>query len=186
MLGFRSLSMMPRFKLLASLSCLCSEGLIFPTSGSHTVTSSFREAIGDGINKFAPDSYTTKLYQVWILCASNRHIQTGNHSSFTTMSKEQVWGDQIMKSTWKTTRCSKLQKSMIMYIWELPFLMFSCSLIFSIALNASRSSQSILWICPLSYLFTSFSSRSSSPLSSLGTYQTQKRAVKKSFIQDNN
>lgn len=59
-LGLRSLSMMPRFKLLASFSCLCSEGLIFPTSGSHTVTSSFVEAIGDGIRKFAPDSYIEK------------------------------------------------------------------------------------------------------------------------------
>ena len=58
LLGLRSLSMMPRVKLRASFSCLCSDGLIFPTSGSHTVTSSFVEAIGDGIKKFAPDSYT--------------------------------------------------------------------------------------------------------------------------------
>lgn len=58
-LGLRSLSMIPRFKLLASFSCLCSEGFIFPTSGSYTVTNSFVEAIGDGNKKFAPDSYIT-------------------------------------------------------------------------------------------------------------------------------
>ena len=50
--------MIPRAKLLANFSCLCSEGFIFPTSGSHTITSSFVEAIGgDGKKKFAPDSY---------------------------------------------------------------------------------------------------------------------------------
>lgn len=55
--------MMPRVKLLASFSCLCSEGLIFPTSGSQTVTISFVEAIGDGNKKFAPDSFQmNKIY----------------------------------------------------------------------------------------------------------------------------
>lgn len=48
--------MMPRVKLLASFSCLCSEGLILPTSGSQTVTSSLVDAKGEGIKKFAPDS----------------------------------------------------------------------------------------------------------------------------------
>lgn len=56
-LGLRSLSMMPRVKLLASFSCLCSEGFILPTSGSHTVTNSLLVVIGDGMRKFAPDSY---------------------------------------------------------------------------------------------------------------------------------
>lgn len=56
-LGLRSLSMIPRVKLLASFSCLCSDGFIFPTSGSQTVTISFVEAIGEGNKKFAPDSY---------------------------------------------------------------------------------------------------------------------------------
>lgn len=56
-LGFRSLSMTPRVKLLASFNCLCSEGFIFPTSGSQTITISLVEAIGEGNKKFAPDSY---------------------------------------------------------------------------------------------------------------------------------
>lgn len=72
--------------------------------------------------------------------------------------------------TWKTTRCSKLQKSTTKYRWELPFFKLSLSLILSIALNVSRSSQSTGWICPLSYLFASFSKRSNSPRSFLGTY----------------
>lgn len=63
---------MPRFKLLASFSCLCSEGLIFPTSGSQTVTSSFVEAIGDGIRKFAPDSYASMEQDLHI--ATKREI----------------------------------------------------------------------------------------------------------------
>lgn len=73
-LGLRSLSIMPRVKLLASFSCLCSEGFIFPTSGSQTVTISFDEAIGDGNKKFAPDSYqTNKSYddQNQLLSADN-------------------------------------------------------------------------------------------------------------------
>ena len=51
--------MIPRVKLLASFICLCSEGFIFPTSGSHTVTSSFAP-IGDGKKTFGPDSYMDK------------------------------------------------------------------------------------------------------------------------------
>lgn len=49
--------MIPRVKLRASFSCLCSEGFIFPTSGSQTVTSSFVEVMEGGSKKFAPDSY---------------------------------------------------------------------------------------------------------------------------------
>lgn len=65
--------MIPRVRLLASFSCLCSEGFIFPTSGSHTITSSFVEAIGDGSKKFAPDSYTLNkkrvktMYNIWTI-----------------------------------------------------------------------------------------------------------------------
>lgn len=73
------------------------------------------------------------------------------------------------KNTWKTTRCSKLQKSTTRYKWELPFFKLSRSLILSIVLNVRRSSQSTRWIWPRSYLFTSFSNRSNSPRSCLGT-----------------
>lgn len=55
-LGFKSRSIMPRVRLLANLSCLCSDGFILPTSGSHTITSSFIDDTGDGEKKFAPDS----------------------------------------------------------------------------------------------------------------------------------
>lgn len=48
-LGFRSLSTIPRVKLLASFNCLCSDGLVRPSSGSHTVTSSFDNDTGAGI-----------------------------------------------------------------------------------------------------------------------------------------
>ena len=47
-LGFRSLSIIPRVKLLASFNCLCSDGLVRPSSGSHTVTSSFDNDTGVG------------------------------------------------------------------------------------------------------------------------------------------
>ena len=47
-LGFRSLSTIPRVKLLASFNCLCSDGLVRPSSGSHTVTSSFDSDTGVG------------------------------------------------------------------------------------------------------------------------------------------
>lgn len=77
--------------------------------------------------------------------------------------------------TWKTTRCSKLQKSTTRYKCKLPFLELSRSFILSIDLKARRSSQSTHWICPLSYLFTSFSKRSNSPRSCLGTYRKIKR-----------
>lgn len=66
--------MIPRVKLLASFNCLCSEGFIFPTSGSHTVTSSFDEAIGDGNKKLAPDSYKTKEKYVWLLWLGNKNL----------------------------------------------------------------------------------------------------------------
>lgn len=75
--------MMPRFKLLASFSCLCSEGLIFPTSGSQTVTSSFVEAIGDGIKKFAPDSYMPKCYEDWIPWQFNKLVTKTDSTSWT-------------------------------------------------------------------------------------------------------
>lgn len=39
---------------------MCSEGFIFPTSGSQTITISLVDAIGDGNKKFAPDSYICK------------------------------------------------------------------------------------------------------------------------------
>ena len=78
------------------------------------------------------------------------------------------WGENI-KNTWKTTRCSKLQKSTTRYRWELPFFKLSRSLIFSIVLNVRRSSQSTRGIWPRSYLFPSFSNRSNSPRSCLGT-----------------
>lgn len=71
-LGLRSLSMIPRVKLLASFSCLCSEGFVFPTSGSHTITSSFVVTIGGGSKKFAPDSYTSKSF----IYRRNNHVLT--------------------------------------------------------------------------------------------------------------
>ena len=48
-LGFRSLSTIPRVKLLASFNCLCSDGLVRPSSGSHTVTSSLDNDTGAGV-----------------------------------------------------------------------------------------------------------------------------------------
>uniref|UniRef100_A0A0A9GZX9 Uncharacterized protein n=1 Tax=Arundo donax TaxID=35708 RepID=A0A0A9GZX9_ARUDO len=47
-LGFRSLSIIPRVMLLASFNCLCSDGFVRPSSGSHTVTSSFDNDNGPG------------------------------------------------------------------------------------------------------------------------------------------
>ena len=82
-------------------------------------------------------------------------------------------------TTWKTTRCSKLQKSTIRYRWEPPFLELSRSLILSLALIVRRSSQSTRWICPLSYLFSSFSKRSNSPRSCRGTYTITNHTIEK-------
>ena len=73
-LGLRSLSMIPRVKLLASFNCLCSEGFILPTSGSHTMTSSFDEAIGDGNKKLASDSCITKENKVGLFWLANRNL----------------------------------------------------------------------------------------------------------------
>lgn len=71
-LGLRSLSIIPRVKLLASFNCLCSEGFIFPTSGSQTVTNSFVEVIGDGNKKFAPDSYISNKIKKKLLLTKNK------------------------------------------------------------------------------------------------------------------
>lgn len=60
---------MPRSKLLASFSCLFSEGLVFPSSVSQTVTNSFVEPIGAVMNKLAPDSLKSK---------AERHKSTGD------------------------------------------------------------------------------------------------------------
>lgn len=82
-------------------------------------------------------------------------------------------------TTWKTTWCSKLEKSTTTYTWEPPFFRLSRSFILSIALNVRRSSQSTGWICPLSYLFTSFSKRSSSPRSCCGTCRKITQRIEK-------
>jgi hypothetical protein len=98
-LGFRSLSIIPRVRLLASFSCLCSEGFIFPISGSHTVTSSFDEAIGDGNKKFAPDSYMSdkkfqNMYRIWATILTTSFAPCLNEQKCNLM-----W---FKKSSWKS------------------------------------------------------------------------------------
>ena len=73
--------------------------------------------------------------------------------------------------TWKIILCSKLHSSTTRLGYKFSFLSHSFSLALSIALKARRSSQSTCCICPLSYLLTSLSKRSISPLSFLGTYK---------------